>query len=148
MEYSIDIQYRQKNNPITLAFHPDKLSEATIEDLMGQFETGHEQRYGFKVAMPVEIVTLRVLGKTTAGQPIPNAPSQNSVSNAVPAGEKRIYIEGAHHNVPIYDRSSLSSGNKITGPALITQRDSTTLIHPDHLGKIDERLNLFIETIS
>ena len=148
LEYSIDIQYRQKNNPITLTFHPDKLSESTIEDLTGQFETGHEQRYGFKVAMPVEIVTLRVLGKTTVEQPIPNAPSQNSVSNAVPAGEKRIYIEGAHHNVPIYDRSSLSSGNKITGPALITQRDSTTLIHPDHLGKIDERLNLFIEPIS
>ena len=130
-----------------MAFHPDKLSEATIEDLTGQFETGHEQRYGFKVAMPVEIVTLRVLGKTTAGQPIPNAPSQDSVSNAVPAGEKRVYIGGADHNVPIYDRSSLRSGNKITGLALITQRDSSTHIHPDHLGKIDERLNLCIDLI-
>ena len=116
---------------------------------MAQFETGHEQHYGFKVDMPVEIVKLRVIGTATIDQPtIPNAPSQDSGSSAVPAGEKRIYIEGEHHNVPIYDRSSLSSGNQISGPAVVTQRDSTTLIHPDHLGKIDERLNLLIETTS
>ena len=30
LEYSIDIQYRQKNNPITLTFQPDKLSETAI----------------------------------------------------------------------------------------------------------------------
>lgn len=149
LEYSIDIQYRRKNNPITLTFQPNKIGEATIRDLMAQFETGHEQHYGFKVNMPVEIVKLRVIGTATIDQPtIPNAPSQDSGSSAVPAGEKRIYIEGEHHNVPIYDRSSLSSGNQISGPAVVTQRDSTTLIHPDHLGKIDERLNLLIETTS
>ena len=149
LEHSIDIQYRQKNNPITLTFQPDKIGEATIRDLMAQFETGHEQRYGFKDDVPVEIVKLRVIGTATIDQPtIPNASSQDSGSSAVPAGEKRIYIEGEHHNVPIYERSSLSSGNKIIGPAVVTQRDSTTLIHPDHLGRIDERLNLLIDTTS
>jgi N-methylhydantoinase A len=149
LEYSIDIQYRQQNNPITLPLQPDNIGEATIKDLMAQFETGHEQCYGFKVDVPVEIVKLRVIGTATIDQPtIPNAPSQDSGSSVALVGERRVYIEGEHHNVPIYDRSSMSTGNEISGPAVVTQRDSTTLIHPNHLGRIDGRLNLLIETTS
>jgi N-methylhydantoinase A len=149
LEYSIDIQYRQQNNPITLPLQPDNIGEATIKDLMAQFETGHEQCYGFKVDVPVEIVKLRVIGTATIDQPtIPNAPSQDSGSSVALVGERRVYIEGEHHNVPIYDRSSMSIGNEISGPAVVTQRDSTTLIYPNHLGRIDGRLNLLIETTS
>jgi N-methylhydantoinase A len=149
LEYSIDIQYRQQNNPITLPLQPDNIGEATIKDLMAQFETGHEQCYGFKVDVPVEIVKLRVIGTATIDQPtIPNAPSQDSGSSVALVGERRVYIESEYHNVPIYDRSSMSTGNEISGPAVVTQRDSTTLIHPNHLGRIDGRLNLLIETTS
>jgi N-methylhydantoinase A len=149
LEYSIDIQYRQQNNPITLPLQPDNIGEATIKDLMAQFETGHEQCYGFKVDVPVEIVKLRVIGTATIDQPtIPNAPSQDSGSSVALVGERRVYIEGEYHNAPIYDRSSMSTGNEISGPAVVTQRDSTTLIHPNHLGRIDGRLNLLIETTS
>ena len=130
-----------------LRFQPDTMGEATIQDLMAQFETKHQQCYGFKVDVPVEIVKLRVLGTGKLDQPtIVNLPSRDRNTSATVTGEKRIYIEGKHHDVPLYNRSSLSTGNKITGPALVIQSDSTTLIHPDHAGRIDEHLNLLIET--
>jgi N-methylhydantoinase A len=42
----------------------------------------------------------------------------------------------------------LKAGNEIAGPALIIQTDSTTLIHPDHLARIDEYLNLVINPVT
>ena len=147
LEYTIDIQYRRKNDQLTLMFRPDKMDEAAVQDLMTQFETGYEQRYGVKVDAPMEIVKLRVLGTAKVEQPkMPSSVSHDRGASAALAGEKRIYIEGENFNVHVYDRSLLSAGNEITGPALVTQRDSTTLIHPDHSGRIDDHLNLLIET--
>ncbi|HNU08438.1 MAG TPA: hypothetical protein PKO33_11785, partial [Pyrinomonadaceae bacterium] len=54
-----------------------------------------------------------------------------------------LYV-GLSGNPPIYDREKLKPGNRIAGPAIITQKDSTTVILPDHHGKVDEYLNILI----
>ena len=38
----------------------------------------------------------------------------------------------------------LHAGNRISGPAVITQTDSTTVIHPGHVGQVDSYLNILI----
>ena len=44
----------------------------------------------------------------------------------------------------IFDRAKLLAGNRIAGPAVITQKDSTTVIHPGHVGEVDAYLNILI----
>jgi N-methylhydantoinase A len=54
------------------------------------------------------------------------------------------WFDGQQMDTPIYDRAKLRPGHKINGPAIVTQKDSTTVILPDHSGKVDEYLNILI----
>ena len=46
---------------------------------------------------------------------------------------------------PIYQRKNLGIGAKISGPAIIEQFDSTTVIFPGDELHIDRALNLIID---
>ena len=46
---------------------------------------------------------------------------------------------------PIYDRAKLRAGNRISGPAIVTEYSATTLIPPDWSGRVDRNGNLILE---
>ena len=58
--------------------------------------------------------------------------------------QQRVYFGGNFVNANVYDRALLTAGNRVPGPAVLTQTDSTTVIHPGHVGEIDEYLNILI----
>ena len=45
---------------------------------------------------------------------------------------------------PVYNRVHLRPGDKITGPAIIEQLDSTTLVWPNQITRVDEFSNLVL----
>lgn len=47
-------------------------------------------------------------------------------------------------SVPIYSRDCLLAGHSILGPAIITEMDSNTLVHPDHRAEIDRLGNILL----
>lgn len=47
-------------------------------------------------------------------------------------------------NVSIYDRARLLFGHSISGPAIITEMDSNTFVHPDHRAEIDRLGNILL----
>jgi len=38
----------------------------------------------------------------------------------------------------MYDRAGLRAGDRVKGPAVICEMDSTTLIHVGHVGEVDD----------
>jgi N-methylhydantoinase A/oxoprolinase/acetone carboxylase beta subunit len=58
-----------------------------------------------------------------------------------------VYFDGAFVDTPVYDRSKLRAGETIAGPALIEQRDSTTILEPHSKIEIDEYHNMIMETV-
>ena len=38
----------------------------------------------------------------------------------------------------VYDRAKLLAGNKVRGPAIVMEMDSTTVILPKHTGHVDK----------
>ncbi len=48
-----------------------------------------------------------------------------------------MFFDGNFVTANIYERNLLAAGNRVAGPAVITQKDSTTLIHPGHAGEVD-----------
>ncbi|MDP1907908.1 MAG: hydantoinase/oxoprolinase family protein, partial [Hyphomicrobium sp.] len=65
-------------------------------------------------------------------------------ASAALAGEQRVRIDGAPHTARIYDRAKLRAGNRVAGPAIVTQMDTTTLILPGHAGEVDAFGNILI----
>jgi N-methylhydantoinase A len=47
----------------------------------------------------------------------------------------------------IYDRALLRAGNVVTGPAIITEMDSTTLVLPGHAATVHRSGSLLIRPV-
>ncbi|KMZ12708.1 N-methylhydantoinase A [Candidatus Burkholderia humilis] len=46
------------------------------------------------------------------------------------------FDDGATYDTPRYDRSLLLGGNALDGPAIVVQRDSTTLVPPGYRARV------------
>ena len=62
-----------------------------------------------------------------------------------PAETRPVYFyETGWVDTPVYDRDTLAAGTRFSGPAVINQLDSTTVVPPSTRAEIDERLNIRI----
>ena len=46
-------------------------------------------------------------------------------------------MDGKDVTAVVYDRAKLKAGNKVPGPAIVMEMDSTTVILPKHTGTVD-----------
>jgi N-methylhydantoinase A len=124
--------------PGALRHKPDL---AAISEL---FHREHEKIYSFRdLDSGVEVTTerVRVTGKippielpTLAANPTP----------AKPIGKRPVFHEGAFHQADVYLRKDLGAGQKVAGPAIIEQEDTTIWIVPSYAGEVDGIGNILI----
>jgi N-methylhydantoinase A len=60
------------------------------------------------------------------------------------ADEHEIVVEGERVTATIYDRARLGPGMTFSGPAIVTEFDSTTLVLPGHEAWVDRNFNILI----
>jgi hypothetical protein len=53
-------------------------------------------------------------------------------------------MDGRDCTATVYDRALLKAGNRIAGPAIVMEMDSTTVILPKHHGRVDAYGNILI----
>ena len=116
------------------------------DDLLGRFHAEHDRTYGFAApAEPVELVSVRL---TSVGR-IAKPPTRRVEPGPTPPPKERrqvYYAEaGGYVDCPIYDRYALPAGASFTGPAVVEEFDSTTVVHPGFAVRVDELANLIIE---
>ena len=58
--------------------------------------------------------------------------------------DHEMWMGGEMKRGAIYDRSKLRAGDKITGPAIVIEMDSTTLIEADCIATVDAVGNILI----
>ena len=114
-----------------------------------RFDTQHEQASGHKAETePVELVSLRLIsyGLVPQAKLSPAKATGRSVDEAK-TGERKVYFGKQHGvlNCQIYARDRLEPGHKISGPAVIEQLDTTTVIHPEQDGTVDDYRNILIK---
>ena len=116
------------------------------DELIERFHAHHERVYGFAAPTePVEIVSVRL---TSVGR-IAKPPARTLARGAAPeAKETRpVYFAEADGFVdcPIYGRESLPAGATLSGPVVVEELDSTTVVHPGYRVRADENANLIVE---
>ena len=58
-----------------------------------------------------------------------------------------MYVDGGWQDAVIYDRAKLCSGNRIMGPAIVTEMDSTTVILNNYVADVDTYGNIMINPV-
>jgi N-methylhydantoinase A len=110
------------------------------------FHAAHLERYGYAdVARPIEIVSLRLRGAGITQKPSIKRQRVNKAHRAEAPPTVRVYCMERASRVPVYARKDLSSGDRFTGPGIITEYSSTTLIPPRCNVEVDPWANLVIE---
>ncbi|MCA0997300.1 hydantoinase/oxoprolinase family protein [Alloyangia pacifica] len=138
-ERSADMRYAGQAYELRVDLRPGDDAAAYAE----AFHREHERIYGFRDAgAPVEIGTIR-LAMIGAGQPL--APSAATGDGAPVRTRRPLYYKGAWVEASVYDRAGLGEGAKITGPAVVEQPETTTVILPGWAARVDEQGNLIIE---
>jgi N-methylhydantoinase A len=116
------------------------------EDLLERFHAEHDRVYGFAApSEPVELVSLRLTSIGRIAKP-PVRALEAGDGHALKAPREVYFAEaGSYVDCPIYDRYALLAGARVTGPAVIEEFDSTTVLHPGFALTVDETGNLLIE---
>jgi N-methylhydantoinase A len=119
---------------------------AAVNEVIQRFHQLHQQLYAHcHLDKPVEFVSARVAAIGTMSAP--RMQTFELQSRAVKSDERRpVFFNetGAYEDTAIYERASLSPGATLSGPAVVEQIDTTTLIHPGQRARVDEFGNLLI----
>ena len=162
--WSADMRYRRQNYEISIPlenawFSPfDATSEAK---LLAVFHDAHDQVYGFaSKSEPVEVVSIKVQALGRLEKPdIPTlhpahgnggrdggSRANGNGRHGQPDGSRAVCFQSAEwHDTPVYARSRLEAGQRVEGPAVIEQMDSTTVLFPGDVGVVDPWANLVVE---
>lgn len=137
--HEVDIRYQGQGLLLTISVDLDELRANGLEAAVGKtFDEEHEQLFTFALEAEKEVVNLRavVQGKSTEVKAM-NLPEGGTDASEAQIGSENIYVDGQWQDAKIYDRAKLLAGNEIPGPAIVMEMDSTTLILPDHTGRVD-----------
>ena len=148
LRYEADLRYFRQGYEFPLEVEPSALANGGVAALVERFGRSHEQMYGFRLEHPVELVNLRAVGAASVVKvEFPRFERGDSDPGAAVTGDARVYFGGDFLSAPVFARDRLRAGHEVRGPAIVTQRDSTTVIHPGHVGDVDEYLNILIRPV-
>ncbi|MFX1319662.1 MAG: hydantoinase/oxoprolinase family protein [Promethearchaeota archaeon] len=145
-----DLRYTGQAYEITVPVPAGEITERWLDNLEKIFHTSHEQQYGFAASeAPVTIVNLRVIAQGPMPALQPSAISRQR-GPPEPRFTREVYFEEIKRftNTPIYERSALGVKAEVTGPAIIEQPDSTTVLHPKTKATIGKGGNMVLEMAS
>jgi len=113
-------------------------------DAVARFHQLHEQAYGYSdPSRAVEIVNLRVQAIARSARPrLARARSGKSEAHRAFISNHRIFEDGRWRKGKLYDRARLVAGNRIAGPAVITELSATTYVPSRWSALVDPFGNL------
>ena len=120
-----------------------------LHAIADSFHDQHQTDYGYSYRdSGVELITIRVIGSANVRKieipkvrPFDGEPLDRALIFVRPT----TFDNGETLDTPRYDRRKLLSGERVAGPALLHQQDSTTMIPPDYVGVVLEYGNIRIQ---
>jgi N-methylhydantoinase A len=111
-----------------------------------EFHSLHAKSYGYSdPTRSVEIVTLRVQAIARSHKPrLTRAFLHRPDPSHAQISTYRIFEEGRWRNATLYDRALLHPGNRISGPAVITELSATTYLPGNWTAAVDAISNLVL----
>ena len=145
---SLDMRYEGQGHELAVPCPPGPLDEAALTLIRERFEAIHRQVYGFAApeeAMQVVTLRLEATGRVAKASIAAHPPATHPVEQSR-IGHRQVWLPeaGAFVSCPLHDRDRLGPGHVIAGPAIIEQMDSTTLVLPGQVARVDSWLNLLI----
>jgi N-methylhydantoinase A len=135
---SLDVRYSGQSFELTVPFSPG---------FRADFHRLHLRRYGYAdEGRPLEVVNLRVKAVGLTDKPR-LAEIERGGKDPAPAriGRRTMRFDGRNHGADVYLREKLGAGNVIDGPALVLDYESTAVVPPRFICRVDRFGNLILK---
>jgi N-methylhydantoinase A len=113
----------------------------TLDDAVAQFHREHEREYSYRRDdAPVELYRLQLTATGPAAQlQLPTANADDHPAMPDPTETRPVWFDDHDEpqDTPVYARDDLRAGTTFTGPAIIEQLDTTTLVPPGVTAAVD-----------
>lgn len=138
-QHTCDMRYAGQSHELTIPHTPGA-------ELPAAFHAAHQRRYGYqRPAAAVEIVTIRLTAVAQTPRPgLTRAPLATPDAAAAVTGHKAAWFGQQPLSAALYNRELLRPGNQFSGPAIIFQYDTTTVLPPGWQANVDQFGNLLL----
>jgi len=137
---AVDFHYVDMSTHLTIDLPQGRLSGDILHHAVTQFHHKHEQLYGFSFQdrKDVSLSTLRITAIVTRPKPVlPTIAEQTDPIQPIDTRSVFFFESRGFLTCPVYARPHLGAGAALTGPAVVEQYDTTTLIPPDCQATVD-----------
>jgi N-methylhydantoinase A len=145
-----DARYAGQGYELAVALPPCELTTDALDRFRAGFDECYAARYGYaNPAEAVEVVTWRLSAVSASpALELPRYRAGGPAESAIKGGRRAYFPEkGGYVETPIYDRYRLSPGVTLFGPAIIEERESTTVLPPGAGGRVDEYGSLTVDLV-
>ncbi len=128
-EHDAELRYSGQKHTVRIRL-PNKLSAVEIRS---GFEAAYAERYGRShPASSVELIMLRVAAFLPMSKPELSSLAVANAESEPTAFNRSVYFSslGERVDTPVYRRHSLPRGFRVSGPAIVEEYSSTTIVGP------------------
>ena len=145
---SADMRYAGQNYELNVSIPGPANSDLFMGNLVDNFNQAYQRLYDYTAPEEaIEIVTFRVEAYGLVEKPAFEEHTEEGQDASAALVTHRFLYQpemGEFIQSPVYDRDRLRAGNILDGPAVIEQMDSTTLVLPGQVCRVDTHNNLLI----
>ena len=117
--------------------------------MRAEFERLYAQRFSFLMpgrALIAEAVSVEAVGEG-ASTAVPAPAAAATGAEPRPVDRVEMWSGGAAHRAQVHAREALAAGARIRGPAIIAERNATTVVEPGWEAQVTEAGNLVLERV-
>lgn len=115
------------------------------EAMVSEFEKSHRATYSFLMDRPLVVEALSIEATGLTDEPelghLAGDPTDAAAENV------RLYAAGSWHDAELHQRQALTPDDTVTGPAVIAETNSTTVIEPGWRAGVTETGHLLVERV-
>jgi len=130
---ALEVRYLGQEHSVAVDF--DIEAEDPIAAIQSQFDELHERQYGHVMDDPIEITTLRMTAVGVVDKPELPKLAARAAGESFPRRTRTVVLPGdVEAEYALVAREALLAGDKVAGPAVVTEHTATTVLHDgDHL---------------
>jgi N-methylhydantoinase A len=144
---SAELRYAGQEHTVAVEIPSSLSSNDTMAEIYHRFEVAYRAVYGYALGSAVEVVNLRVNALGEMPKPrLRELPWGGPSATAAGRGSRPVldFIAREWRSFAIYDREALMAGNSLSGPALVVERTTSTVVNAGQTCEVDKFGNLVI----
>ena len=145
-EYYLDMRYNGQWRAIAV---PVTMPFGGLDEVVATFHATHLKEHNYasdEAGVEIYRISVRAIGLTPRVDAKPAELIDPADFTPVPTEIRQVLFpdETARQETPVYDRTDLPAGAVLSGPCIVDQLDSTTVVPPQTTARVDAWGNLIL----